>query len=103
MATHGFQRGDRSSRPDSIPLELSSLPQLSWELGSRIVDDATRHSEWVQTGNTWGLSIFRATSNTLVLRIRTPVGREKFYGAASVDLDATLSTLEAASNWTRRV
>ena len=47
------------------------------------------------------LSVFRATSNTVIVRITTPVGRERFYGADRSDLRAALPTLAAAPYWKR--
>ncbi|RKD98278.1 hypothetical protein [Halopiger aswanensis] len=105
MATHGFQDGGNAgaSLPDAVPFDLPHLTRLSWELGSRVVDDeeATLHSEWEPAGRTWQLSIFRVTSNTIVIRVRTPVGREKFYGAAELDLASALPELRSAPQWRR--
>lgn len=105
MATHGFQQGAASSvsLPDAVPFDLAHLSRLSWELGSRVADgdDATLHSEWAQTGRSWTLSIFRVTSNTDIMRVRTPVGRERFYGAARLDLESALPSLESAADWQR--
>ncbi|WP_121741579.1 hypothetical protein [Natronorubrum halophilum] len=105
MATHGFQQGGATgvSLPDAVPIDLAHLSRLSWELGSRVVDDddATLHSEWEQSGRSWLLSIFRVTTNTVVLRVRTPVGRQRFYGAAQLDLESVLPSLESAPRWHR--
>ncbi|GAB3676232.1 hypothetical protein [Halopiger thermotolerans] len=105
MATHGFQDGGTAgaSLPEAVPFDLPHLTRLSWELGSRVVDDeeATLHSEWEPAGSMWRLSIFRVTSNTVVIRVRTPVGREQFYGAAQLDLESALPALESDSQWRR--
>ena len=104
MATHSSQGGSGAgvSLPDAVPVELPHLTRLSWELGSKVVgDDASLHSEWECTGGSWQLSIFRVTSNTVVVRVRTPVGRERFYGAAELDLESALPRLESAPRWTR--
>lgn len=106
MATHGFQRGKNTgiSLPDAVPFDLPHLTRLSWELGSRIVeDDATVHSKWERAGNAWEVSIFRATSNTVVVRVRTPVGRERFYNFAALDLERVVQPLESAPHWERHV
>lgn len=103
MATRHGQNGDASSAelPTVVPFSLSHLTRLSWELGSRVVDDeeSTRHSEWEHADSPRVLSVFRATSDTVVLRMRTPAGRERFYGAARMDLDAALPGLRASSEW----
>ncbi|QSX00239.1 hypothetical protein [Haloterrigena alkaliphila] len=105
MATHISQGGSGAgvSLPDAVPAELPHLTRLSWELGSNVVDcdDASLHSEWERAGGSWRLSIFRVTSNTVVVRVRTPVGRERFYGAAELDLESALPRLESAPRWTR--
>lgn len=104
MATHGFQNGSGAgiSLPDVVPFDFLHLTRLSWELGSRVVDDdGTLHSEWEQTGRPWLLSVFRVTDNTVILRIRTPVGRERFYGAAQLDLETALPRLESTPHWHR--
>lgn len=105
MATHGFHDGGNAgtSLPDAVPFELPQSTRLSWELGSRVVDQAesTLHSKWEPAGSTWLLSIFRVTSHTVVVRIRTPVGRERFYGAAQLDLESALPALESDPQWQR--
>lgn len=105
MATHGSQDGAGTgvSLPDAVPFDLPHLTRLSWELGTRVVDgeDASLHSEWTRTGRSWVLSVFQPTENTVVMRVRTPVGRERFYGAAEQDLESALPRLESASRWRR--
>ncbi|ELY53333.1 hypothetical protein [Natronolimnohabitans innermongolicus] len=105
MAAHGFQGGTGVGvrLPDAVPFELPHPSRLSWELGSRIIDgdEATLHSEWARTGRSWELSVFRVTTNTVVVRIRTPVGRERFYGTAEQDLEPALDRLESATAWRR--
>jgi hypothetical protein len=90
--------------PDVVPFDLAHLTRLSWELGSRVVDDgeATLHSEWGYSGSPWELSLFHVTSETVAVRLRTPAGRERFYGAARMDLEAALPALEGAAGWRRR-
>ena len=105
MATHGPRNGVGTgiSLPDAVPFDLPHLTRLNWELGSRVVDDedASLHGEWARTGRSWLLSIFRVTTNTVVMRVRTPVGRERFYGAAEQDLESALPRLESAPRWDR--
>ncbi|QRV13733.1 hypothetical protein [Haloterrigena salifodinae] len=105
MATHGFQDGSGTgvSLPDAVPFDLPHLSRLSWELGSRVVDgeDVVRHSEWARAGRSWLLTIFRVTTNTVVMRVETPVGRERFYGAAEQDLESALPKLKSAPRWDR--
>lgn len=103
MAAHGFQDGGANcdTLPDDVPFDLPYLNQLSWELGARVVEDdeSTLHSKWEHTGTSWALTIFRVTSNTVVMRICTPIGRERFYGAAHSDLESALPSLNEALRW----
>lgn len=87
----------------AVPSDLSAVTRLSWELGTRVVegDDTTRHSRWSHTETARELSLFHATDNTVIIRMRTPVGRHRFYGATESHLDAAVSSLEADTHWSR--
>jgi len=106
MATHDLRDADTDTVNFSpaVPADLSALTRLSWELGSRVVEseEATLDSEWTHTETPRALSIFRATSNTVVVRVRTPVGRERFYGTTQSAIDAALPGLDAHPDWRRR-
>lgn len=105
MATHSSTSVDNTTAklPSAIPLEIPRVTRLSWELGSRVVedDDSVLRSVWEDTGSLWTLSVFRVTSTTVALKVRTPVGRERFYGAAESDFEAASTSLETASSWQR--
>lgn len=105
MATHiPRAEGDSGATlPEAVPIDLPHLTRLSWELGSRITEDdeSTRCGTWEGTETPWTLSIFRVTGNTVLLAVHTPVGRERFYGAARSDLEAVLPRLETAPHWRR--
>ncbi|GAB6860538.1 hypothetical protein ACFR97_08620 [Haloplanus litoreus] len=105
MAIHGSRpSGDADTGlPGVVPLDLTHLSRLSWELGSRVVEDdeSALRSEWTHTGSAWEVSIFDVTSETVAVRVRTPIGRERFYGAARMDLETALPALEEAANWQR--
>ena len=49
----------------------------------------------------WGLAVFDVADHTAVVRVRTPVGRELFYGAVEADLAALREGLAAAPDWDR--
>ena len=106
MATHAPRDADRDTvdLPPAVPSALSALTRLSWELGARIIDDGetTVHSEWTHTETPRRLSIYAATSNTVIIRVRTPVGRKRFYGATQSDLESALPELETEPQWRRR-
>jgi hypothetical protein len=76
---------------------------LSWELGSRVVSDAESVpiGEWRHASKRWRLSVFGVTDNTVVIRVRTSVGRERFYGAIQSEFRAALPAIETAPSWQR--
>jgi len=102
MATH-VQRDDPTpaSLPDAVPFDLRNLTRQSWKLGSRIVDDAERVGEWQHTEGRWTLTAFDATEETLVLRLRTPVGRTRFYGAIEAEFRDARPAITSAATWER--
>ena len=102
MATHA-QRDDSTpaSLPDAVPLNIQNLTRQSWQLGSRIVDGATRVGEWHHVGGKWSVTAFEATDETVVLRLRTPVGRSQFYGAIRTEFREALPSLSASREWHR--
>lgn len=103
MSTHSVQNGGATCAelPDVVPFDLPHLSQLSWELGARVVEDdeSSLHSTWKHTSTSWIVSVFRVTSNTVIMRVCTPVGRERFYGAAHSDLTSALPSLDTAPHW----
>ncbi|MFB6096998.1 MAG: hypothetical protein ABEJ74_06385 [Haloferacaceae archaeon] len=106
MASRGSPHGDdtRPSPPADVPFELPGLTRLSWELGSRVVGEkeATLRGEWEHTADARALSVFEVTTETAIVRLRTPVGRERFFGAAQMDLEAALPRLDDSPEWSRR-
>jgi hypothetical protein len=68
-----------------------------------VVDDeaSTRVGRWERVQSPWSVAVFRVTSETVLIRIRTPIGRERFYGAAWMDLRTVLSELDDAPSWDR--
>ena len=104
MSSHGTRgRSPESARlPDAVPFSVPAASRLSWELGSRVVSEATRLAAWehVTTGRT--LTVYDATDHTVVVAVRTPAGRERFYGAPRADLDENRSALADADDWRPR-
>ncbi|MCU4719401.1 hypothetical protein [Halapricum hydrolyticum] len=90
--------------PSVVPFDLSPLTRLSSPLGERVVadDESFRRSEWVYADGSWSLSVFDVTDYTVVLRVRTPVGCQRFYGAIQADIESVEPQLEAADGWQRR-
>ncbi|MFC7116052.1 hypothetical protein ACFQH2_15420 [Natronoarchaeum sp. GCM10025703] len=94
---------DPVSLPGAVPYDFSHLSRQSWELGSRTVDDdeSTLLCRWEQASRRWVMSIFEVTSTTVIIRVETPVGRERFYGAIRSELESAIPRLEAAPDWRR--
>lgn len=103
MATRDSRGGSGAELPEVVSFDIAHLTRLSWELGSRVVDseEATRHGTWRHTRTSWEFSAFRATSNTDIVAVQTPVGRERFYGVARSDVQSALSSLDATESWRR--
>ena len=103
MAAHSSQSagGTSPELPDVLPFDLHPLTRLSWELGLRTIEDNETAvlGKWEQTASSWILSVFQATSNTVIMRITTPVGRERFYGTTHSDLHTALPSLASAPYW----
>jgi hypothetical protein len=93
-----------SGLPDAVPVSLERTTRLSWELGDRVTtgSDATLVGEWHCHTTPWAVAVFDVTDHTAVLRVRTPVGRELFFGAADADLGAARDALADAPDWDRQ-
>jgi hypothetical protein len=98
-------RGGESAPTTSLtalPIDIPYRTRLSWGLGTRVVEDldADRLCRWMGDGG-WALAVFRATPETIVIRFRTPAGRELFYGAEAAVRSAVRSRLDATASWRR--
>lgn len=97
------ESGDESHVADVLPIDRDLVESLSWGLGSRIVDDAGRpHLEVVDRTARRSLAAFAVTDYTYVVRFRTPVGRETFFGVAGADLGPMLEELLDRGEWVLR-
>jgi hypothetical protein len=105
MGVHNERVGDEGPAPlpDVVPFGLSHRTRQSWELGKLAVQDeqATILSEWTHQDGQWRLSMFEVTSETAIICLRTPVGRERFYGAIQSELRTAIRELEANPSWQR--
>jgi len=103
MAVHNNrgESGCPATLPDVVPFDLSHLTRQSWELGKSTVQDdkAAMLSRWTHQNGQWRLSIFEVTSETVVICIRSPVGRERFYGAIQSELKSAIQKLEVNPSW----
>ncbi|MFC7080978.1 hypothetical protein [Halorussus caseinilyticus] len=103
MSSHGARgRSPESARlPGAVPFTVPALNRLSWELGSQVVSDATLVAEWEHVTSGRTLAVYDVTDHTVVLGVRTPVGRQRFYGAAKDDVESKRSRLDDADDWRR--
>ncbi len=103
MAVRGSRdrRTDPASLPAIVPFDIPHLSRLNWELGSRVIEGTSVGDNWRHTGQRWELSVFDVTENTVVIRIRTSIGRERFYSAIRSELQSALPELESAATWRR--
>ncbi|MGQ3414091.1 hypothetical protein [Natrinema versiforme] len=69
-------------------IELEYVESLSWPLGDRVTTGAEANQlfRFAHQRSTRTVTAFEVTDYTCVLRLRTPVGREKFYGIANADI-----------------
>ncbi len=80
-------------------VDIERIESLSWSLGNRITSeaDADQRFRFDHRWSTRTVTAFEVTDYTCVLRLRTPVGREKFYGVASADIGLD----RIAADWVR--
>lgn len=95
--------GDGQHLADIFPIDRAAIESLSWELGSRVTGNgATRLFEAGNSSTGSSLTVFEATEYTCIVRFRTPVGREKFFGVADDDLRPMLERLLDRGDWQSR-
>ncbi|MFB6201837.1 MAG: hypothetical protein ABEI98_07485 [Halorhabdus sp.] len=109
MSSRESGPGERRARQgghlaDVLPIDRGAVESLSWELGSRVTSgpDAACRLALSNRANGSSLAVFEATAYTYVVRFRTPVGREKFFGVAGVDLRPMLEALLDRGDWAIR-
>ncbi|WP_181691157.1 hypothetical protein [Natronomonas sp. LN261] len=104
MATNTTSNGGSEARtfPAALPVEIPYRSRLSWELGTRVVGGTETEllSRW-RSEDGWALAVFRATSETLIIRFQTPAGRELFYGTEASVRSTVRTRLEARPAWRR--
>ena len=83
-----------------LPAALDRAESHSWAYGHACVDREGEHREtWTDETGRQSLAVFEVTDHTVVLRVRTPVGRESFYGMADRDYVAARESF-ADDGWT---
>jgi len=92
---------ESASRLDELlPVDASTVECVSWELGDRLTRDgeSRRVATLEKPAQNVSLDLFEATGHTYIVRFRTPVGREKFYGVAHDNFD--VPTVVDDEGWT---
>ncbi|MBZ6493767.1 hypothetical protein [Natrinema longum] len=81
-------RRGRTLIADLFDIDIERVESLSWALGNHVTveADADRRFRFAHRQSTRAVTAFEVTDTTCVLRLRTPVGREKFFGVATADL-----------------
>ncbi|KOX94123.1 hypothetical protein [Haloarcula rubripromontorii] len=99
------ESGCAATLPDVVPFTLSHLTRQSWELGTRSIQDEQTIAlgDWSYQAGQWSLSLFEVTSETAIIRIETPVGRKRYYGAIQSELRTAMQELEASPAWQKMV
>ncbi|QDX41724.1 hypothetical protein [Salarchaeum sp. JOR-1] len=103
MTSRGSAGGSRVRLPEVVPFEVSRVSRENWENGSRVAaaDASSLRGRWGTVGSSWEVSVFVATRETVLLRVRTPVGRERFYETTQRDVQGVVTGLSASSRWRR--
>lgn len=85
---------------DGGPLDADAT-RISWALGDRILsrDDPDPAFDCEQAGSAARVTAFEATDATYLVRVRTPVGRERYYEVPADSFDAYVDTFSTASGW----
>ena len=83
-----------------LPTALDRAESHSWEYGHACVTQEGQPREtWTDETGRESLTVFDVTEHTVLLRVRTPVGRESFYGMADRDYEAVRDSL-TDDGWT---
>ncbi|AUG49339.1 hypothetical protein BVU17_17420 [Haloarcula taiwanensis] len=99
------ESGCAATLPDVVPFNLDHLTRQSWELGTRSIQDeqTIELGDWSYQAGQWALSLFEVTSETAIIRIQTPVGRKRYYGAIQSEVRTAMQELEASPAWQKVV
>ena len=83
-----------------LPAALDRAESHSWQYGHTCVArEGEPRETWTDETGRQSLTVFDVTEHTVVLRVRTPVGRESFYGMADRDYEAVRESF-VDSGWT---
>ena len=83
-----------------LPAALDRAESHSWEYGHTCVAQEGQPREtWTDETGRQSLTVFDVTEHTVVLRVRTPVGRESFYGMAKRDYETVRESF-VGDGWT---
>jgi hypothetical protein len=86
-----------------LPVSIPARNELSWILGDRVTTgaEATLLGECEHERSHRSVALFSVTDHTVVFRVRTPVGRHRYFGASRAEAEGTLDRLAAQEGWCR--
>lgn len=89
-------REQRRILADQVPLPMDDTQSLSWDLGSELAERKPERARLEHAESGRSLTVFEATTHTVIARFRSAVGRESFFGLATDDLRDALDGLPSA-------
>ncbi len=104
MSSHGGNSHAGGERVCIPALSLDTANEMSWMLGERLTredDRTTLVGEWRTPTSRQSVALFEVTSETAVLRYRSPVGREHYFGTTLSEARQTRAELADAPEWSR--
>lgn len=80
-----------------VPFSLSEAESLSWDLGAELAERKPECARLEHAERCREVAVYAATQHTVIARVRTPVGRETFFGLARSAFRDALASLP--SDW----
>ncbi|MFB6072281.1 MAG: hypothetical protein ABEJ88_04860 [Halobacterium sp.] len=88
-------RDGQSILAERVPLPVDDAQSVSWRLGTELAAEKPECAHLERADGAGSLTVYEATDHTVLARFRTPVGRETFFGLATLDLEDALDRLPA--------
>lgn len=79
-----------------VPFSLNDAECLSWDLGAELAERKPECARLEHVDSGRDVTVYEATDHTVIARVRTAVGREKFFGLALADFRTALESLPPA-------
>jgi hypothetical protein len=103
MSSHGGYSHTDCGLACVSAFSLETANELSWMLGERVTadDQTTLLGEWQSDDTRQSISLFEATTETAIVRYRSPVGRDHYVGTTLSDAERVRADLDASAVWHR--